>query len=121
MLEVVALHALDASAASLATDGSLSLSLRILDDDGKPVHFRRLELALLATVRAKPATTPNQPLQQVAQVAGTISFTAAEQAAPSFAKLVIANLASLDASSIELMVQATAYPGMVAAKTRLTT
>jgi len=120
-LEVVALHALDASAASLAADGSLSLSLRILDDDGKPVRFRRLELALLATVRAKPATTPNQPLQQVAQVAGTISFTAAEQAAPSFAKLVIANLASLDASSIELMVQATAYPGMVAAKTRLTT
>ena len=95
--------------------------MRILDDDGNAVRFRHFQLALLATVRAKPATTPNQPLQQVAQVAGTISFSAAEQAAPSFAKLVIANLASLDASSIELMVQATAYPGMVAAKTRLMT
>jgi uncharacterized phage protein gp47/JayE len=116
-IDVQALHALaipspTPSDTRLQADGTLSLTLRVLDEQGAALHFRDFQLALLATVRAKPTATPNQPLQQVAQVAGTVRFSNADEASPSFAKLVIEQLASLDPASIELVVQAAAYPGI---------
>ncbi|WP_300333814.1 baseplate J/gp47 family protein [Accumulibacter sp.] len=118
-LSVRSLHALHVSTASLAVDGRLTLSLRVTDDDGLALRFRNFQLALLATVRAKLASTPNQPLQQVAQVAGTVTLAAAEQATPVFATVLIANRASLDAASAEIVVQAAAYPGIVPASAHL--
>lgn len=118
-IRVRSLHALSISAASLAVDGTLTLSLRVLGDDGMALRFRNVQLALLATVRAKLATTPNQPLQQVAQVAGTATLVAAEQGTPAFAAVVIANRASLDAASVEVVVQAAAYPGIAPGSTHL--
>lgn len=118
-IAVRSLHALHISAASLAVDGKLTLSLRVMDDDGVALRLRNFQLALLATVRAKLVTTPNQPLQQVAQVAGTVTLVAAEQGTPAFAAVIIANRASLDAASVEVVVQAAAYPGIAPASVHL--
>jgi len=120
-IDVVPLQALAASSASLAGDGTLTVTVQGLADDGTPIQFRSFQLAVLATVRAKPKTTPNQPLQQVAQVTGTATFTGTDHAAPVFPKVVIPNLASLDATTIELGVQAAAYPGVTAGTTSLAT
>ena len=121
-ISVVPVRALVASNAHRAADGTLSVTLKALGDDGAPIKFRALQLAVLATVRAKPTATPNQPLQQVAQVTGTATFTAADHASPSFdSKMNIPNLASLDAGTIELVIQAGAYPGIQPGTTHLTT
>jgi uncharacterized phage protein gp47/JayE len=123
-IHVVPVQALAASSATLAGDGTLSVTIRALsvsDDDRTSIRFRNLQLAVLATVRAKPAATPNQPLQQVAQVTGTATFTATDHASPLFPKVTISNLASLDAATIELGVQAAAYPGILPGTTKLAT
>ncbi|EXI78788.1 MAG: hypothetical protein AW10_02778 [Candidatus Accumulibacter appositus] len=120
-IDVQALHRLAASSAGLANDGTLSLTLRVLNEDGGALRFRDFQLALLATVRARPTATPNQPLQQVAQVAGTVRFSNADAASPSFATLLIEQLASLDPASIELVVQAAAYPGIAPGTAALAT
>jgi hypothetical protein len=118
---VAPVHALAASAASLAGDGTLAVTVQALSDDGAPIGFRNFQLAVLATVQAKPAATPNQPLQQVAQVTGTATFTAADHASPLFPKLVIPNLSNLDAATIELAVHAAAYPGILPGTAHLAT
>jgi uncharacterized phage protein gp47/JayE len=120
-IKVVPVHALSASAASLAGDGTLSVNLQALDGDGTPIRFRSFQLAVLATVRAKPTAMPNQPLQQVAQVTAAATFTAADHTTPSFPKIVIPNLASLDKATIELAVQAAAYPGVLPGAAHLAT
>lgn len=120
-IDVVPVYALAASAASLAGDGTLSVTVQALADDGTPIQFRNIQLAVLATVRAKPKATPNQPLQQVAQVTGTATFTAADHASPSFPKVVIPNLSSLEPATIELGVQAAAYPGVLPGTAKLAT
>jgi len=120
-IDVVPVQALAASAAGLAGDGTLTVTVQALDEDGTPIQFRNLQLAILATVRGKPTTMPNQPLQQVAQVTGTAIFTGTDHASPSFPKVVIPNLSSLDAATIELGVQAAAYPGVLAGTTKLAT
>jgi uncharacterized phage protein gp47/JayE len=120
-IDVVPVHALAASAASLAGDGTLTVTVQALADDGGAIGFRGIQLAVLATVRAKPKTTPNQPLQQVAQVTGTATFTGTDHATPSFPKVVIPNLSSLDATTIELGIQAAAYPGVLPGTTPLAT
>ena len=99
--------------------GALVCTLRVLGDDGAPVAFRQFQLAVLAAVRGKPAATPNQPLQQVAQVSGTVTFTAANQALASFSALSIPGLAGLDVASLEVVVQAAAYPGVRAGSLHL--
>jgi uncharacterized phage protein gp47/JayE len=112
-LSVVPIHALAASTASLAGDGTLGLTLGAKDDTGAAITFRSLQLSVLATVRAKPAAAPNQPLQQVGQVTGTVTFTSTDHATPTFPKIVIPNLASLDKASMEVSIQAAAYPGVL--------
>jgi hypothetical protein len=120
-IDVVPVHALAASAAALAANGTLAVTVQALADDGTAIQFRNVQLAVLATIRAKPSATPNQPLQQVAQVTGTATFTAADHTAPAFPKLVIPNLASLDAATIEVTLQAAAYPGVLPGTTKLAT
>ena len=55
------------------------------------------------------------------QTTGTATFTATDRASPLFPKLVIPNLSSLDAVTIELVVQAAAYPGIRPGTTHLAT
>jgi uncharacterized phage protein gp47/JayE len=120
-LNVAPIHALAASAASLAGDGTLTVTVQMVDDDGLPIHFRNVQFAVLATIRAKPTATPNQPLQRVAQVSGTATFFAVDHTQPTFGKAVIANLESLDATTIEVVIQAAAYPGILPGTTSLAT
>jgi hypothetical protein len=120
-IAVVPLQALAVSEATLGPDGALTLKLRALDDTGAAIHFRNLRLAVLATIRGKPTVTPNQPVQQVAQVAGTAMFQDAEEATPEFPDVSIPNLGNLDADSLEISLQAAAYPGITAGTTLLGT
>jgi uncharacterized phage protein gp47/JayE len=120
-IKVVPVRALAVSAATLAADGTLSATVGAVDDNAGAISFRNFQFAILATVRGKPATTPNQPLQQVGQVVGTVSFANADHASPTFPKLAIPNLASLDPGSIEISVQAAAYPGVLAGTAALAT
>ncbi len=112
-LKIVPIQGLVASAASLAGDGTLTLTLGAKDDTGAAISFRNMQLSILATVRAKPSATPNQPLQQVGQVTGTVTLTNTDHATPTFPKIVIPNLASLDKPSMEVSIQAAAYPGIL--------
>jgi len=120
-IDVIPVHALAASGATRASDGTLTVTLGAVDDTGSAIHFRSFQLALLATVRAKPTSTPNQPLQQVAQVVGGVTFSNADHATPTFPKIPIPNLASLDAASIEVSLQSAAYPGILPGTTHLGT
>ena len=120
-IDVVPVRALTVSAASLAANGTLSVTVQARDEANAPIRFRSLQLAVRATVRAKPKTAPNQPLGQVAEVVGTATFTNADQAAPAFPKLVIPGLADLDATTIEVVVDAAAYPGIQRGSAHLAT
>ena len=102
-----------------AGSGALVCSLQLLGDDNTPVLLRQFQLAVTATVRGKPAATPNQPLVQVGQVNGTLTFSATDHALGAFAALTIPGLAGLDAASLELVVQAAAYPGVHAGSMHL--
>ena len=118
-LVVLPLQALAAGAATLKADGTLSCTLRVLGDDGAPVTFRHFQLAVTASVRGRPAAAPNQPLQQVAQAGATVVFAATDQAVASFPSLSIPGLAGLDAATLEVLVQAAAYPGLRGGGTHL--
>jgi uncharacterized phage protein gp47/JayE len=111
-IDVVPVRTLTASAASLATDGTLAVTVQARDEANLPIRFRNLQLAVRATVRAKPRTAPNQPLQQVAEAVGTATFTNSDSAVPAFPKVPVPGLADLDAASIEVVVEAAAYPGI---------
>jgi hypothetical protein len=121
-ISVLSLQALALSGTATLSQGSgaLSCTLQVLADGGMPVPLRQFQLAVVAAVRGKPAATPNQPLQQVAQVSGSVSFVATDHAVASFPALTIAGLAGLDIASLELVVQAAAYPGMRAGSLHLT-
>ena len=99
--------------------GALVCGVKLIGDDGLAVRFRQFQLALSAAVRGKPSATPNQPLQQVGQVSGTVTFTATDQALASFAALAIPGLAGLDMATLELVVSAAAYPGVQAGSSHL--
>lgn len=111
-IKVLPLQTLAAGAATLASGNTLACTVKLLDDGGVPVLLRGFELALTASVRGKPAATPNQPLQQVAQTSGKVVFANADSASASFAAITIPGLAGLDASTLEVLVQAAAYPGI---------
>jgi hypothetical protein len=81
--------------------------------------MRHFQLALRATIRGKPAATPNQPLQQVDQVSGTALFSGAATASATFDAVSIPGLATLDAASLEVLIEAAAYPGMRGGATAL--
>ena len=118
-ISVVALRTLVPSAATIKVNGVMACTLRLLGDDGTPVALRQLQLAVLASVRGKPSATPNQPLQQVAQVSGTVVFAAADQALITLPPLAIPGLAGLDPATLEVLVQAAAYPGLRGGSTHL--
>ena len=86
-IDVVPVLALAATAASLAADGTLAITVQARDEAGKPIRFRGVQIAVRVTVRAKPKTAPNQPLQQVAEAVGTATFTNSDSAAPAFPKV----------------------------------
>lgn len=119
-IDVLPLQTVEASAATLAGGGhTLACTVKLLDDTGTPVPLRNFELALTASVRGKPTATPNQPLQQVAQTSGSVTFTNADNAVASFAPITIPGLAGLDAATLEVLIQAAAYPGIRAGATQL--
>jgi len=118
-IQVVPVHALSMSAATLAANGTLAATVSALDDTNAAITFRGFQLAVLATIRARPSAAPNQPLQQVAQVAGTVTFTGVDHATPVFPTVVVPGLASLDATSIEVSIQAAAFPGILAGTAKL--
>ncbi len=113
-INVALLQALAVSGSATLSKGSGALvcNLQVLGDDGAPVVFRQFQLAVVATVRGKPAATPEQALQRVAQVSGTVSFTGTDHALASFSAVNLPGLAGLHVDSLELAVQAAAYPGM---------
>ncbi len=111
-INVRPLQALAASAASLTGEHALACTIKLLDDSGTAVRLRGLKLALTASVSGTPSATPNQPPQQVAQTSGSVSFTDADAATASFDPITIPGLAGLDAATLQLVVQAAAYPGI---------
>ncbi len=113
-IDIIPVPSLVVTAAHLALDGTLTTAVSLHDDSDTAISFENFELALLATIRGKPAATPNQPLQQVEQVVGTVTFTSASSAAPVFPAANITNLDTLDQTSMEISIQAAAYPGMSA-------
>ena len=119
-IEVVPVRALAATAASLTADGTLAVTVQARDEADQPIRFRSVQLAVRATVRAKPRTAPNQPLQQVAETVGTATFTNSDSAVPAFQKIPIPGLADLDPASIEVVIEAAAYPGIARGSQRLT-
>ena len=119
-IDVVPVRALAATAASLAADGTLAVTVQARDEANTPIRFRNFQLAVRATVRAKPKTAPNQPLQQVAEAVGTATFANSTSAAPAFPKVPVPGLADLDAPSIEIVVEAAAYPGIQRGSLHLT-
>ena len=117
---LLALAVMATPAPTISTgSGALSCKLQVKADDGAPVVFRQFQMAVVAAVRGKPSATPNQPLQQVGQVSGTVTFTATDQAMANFPALVIPGLAGLEAGSLELVVTAAAYPGVAAGSIHL--
>jgi uncharacterized phage protein gp47/JayE len=118
-IRVVPLQALTASAATLAGGRTISCTVKLLDDAGTPVVFRGLKLAITASVRGKPSATPNQPLQQVAQTSGSVTFANADSAVATLAPITIPGLSTLDAATLELLIQAAAYPGIRGGNTPL--
>jgi hypothetical protein len=118
-IAVVPLQSLSPSVAKLAGGATLTCTVKLLDDNGAPVPLRNFELALTASVRGKPSATPNQPLQQVGQTTGKVVFTNTDTASAQFAALTIPGLAGLDAATLEVLVQASAYPGMRGGSTPL--
>jgi uncharacterized phage protein gp47/JayE len=118
-ITVLPLQTLAPGAAKLTGGHTLSCTVKLLDDTGAPVTLRGLRLALLASVRGKPTATPNQPLQPVAQVSGSVTFNQANSASATFDAITIPGLAGLDAASLELLVQAAAYPGIRGGSTPL--
>ncbi|WP_157270361.1 baseplate J/gp47 family protein [Azohydromonas aeria] len=114
-IQVLPLQALSVSAAQLGAGGTLTCTVKLLDDGGAALKLLGLKLALMAAVRGRPSATPNQPLQQVAQTSGSVQFAGTDGAAATFAPLAIPNLDALDAATLELQVQAAAYPGIRAA------
>jgi len=119
-IDVVPVLALAATAASLAADGTLAIAVQARDEADKPIRFRSAQIAVRATVRAKPKTAPNQPLHQVAEAVGTATFTNSDNAAPAFPKVTVPGLADLDATSIEVVIEAAAYPGIQRSSLHLT-
>lgn len=111
-INVVALQALLPSNAHLTGGTALTCTLSLRNDSNAPVAMRHFQLALRATLRGKPSATPNQPLQQLAQVSGTALFNGAATASATFDAVAIPGLATLDAATLELLVEAAAYPGM---------
>jgi uncharacterized phage protein gp47/JayE len=118
-IEVVPLQALLPGNAKLAGDAALTCTLELRNDANAPVPMRHFQLALRATIRGKPAATPNQPLQQVDQVSGTALFSGAATASATFDAVSIPGLATLDAASLEVLIEAAAYPGMRGGATAL--
>lgn len=118
-ISVKALQSLAASAATLTAGKTLACMLELRDQAATPVPMRSFQLALTGVVRGKPAATPNQPLAQVAQVSGSVLFQASAQGVASFDLVTVPGLATLDPASLELLVQAAAYPGLHAGSTRL--
>lgn len=119
-ITVVPLLALDVSAATLKAGTTLTCTVKLLDDHAAAVPLRSVKLALSAAVRGRPAAAPNQPLAQVAQVAGSVQITAASQAKATFNAASIPSLAGLEAASLEVLVTAAAYPGLRAGSAHLT-
>ncbi len=119
-IDVVPVRALAATAASLAADGTLALTVQARDEADKPIRFRSIQLAVRATVRGKHKTAPNQPLQQVGEAVGTATFTNSDSAAPAFPKVAVPGLADLDAASLEVVIEAAAYPGIARGSLHLT-
>lgn len=111
-INVVPVQSLVVSAATLAADGTLTTTVNPQDDSGGNITFKNFELAVLATIRGKLSATPNQPLQQVAQVVGNVTFSSSDSGTPVFPTVSIANLDALDKSSMEISIQAAAYPGI---------
>jgi len=118
-ITVKALKSLAASAATLTAGKTLACQLGLRDEAAKPVPMRNFQLALTGVVRGKPSATPNQPLAQVAQVSGSVLFKAGAQGVASFDLVTVPGLATLDPASLELLVQAAAYPGLNAGSTGL--
>lgn len=104
------------------TSGALSCQLRLRDDSGAAVALRHLVFAVTAAVRGKPSSAPNQPLQQVVLMLGSVTFTGSAPTAASFTPLDAAgraSLAALDVATLELQVQAAAYAGILPGTTAL--
>jgi uncharacterized phage protein gp47/JayE len=119
-IQVTPLQALAVSAATLTGAGhTLACTVKLLDDAGAAVPLRSMHLALNASVRGKAAATPNQPLQQVAQTTGSVTFAGADGASASFDAITIPGLAGLDVATLEVLVQAAAYPGIKGGSTAL--
>jgi uncharacterized phage protein gp47/JayE len=118
-ISVLPLQTLAPAAATLSGGHTLACSVKLLDDTGAPVMLRGLKLALVASVRGKPTATPNQPLQPVAQASGSVTFNQSGSATASFDAITVPGLAGLDAASLELLVQAAAYPGIRGGSTPL--
>jgi uncharacterized phage protein gp47/JayE len=111
-MQVVPVQKITVSTATLTGGSTLNVSLGLADDTDSAIRFRDFDLALVATIRGKPSATPNQPLQQVAQVVGTALFSESDSATAVFPPVNIPNLDALDAASLEIVVQAAAYPGI---------
>lgn len=112
-MQTLSVRSLSITAAALLSGKTLNLTVRILDDGGAPIRFRKVEMALLATLRARHTAIPNEPLQQVAQVLGKVVFTATHSAAPVFPEVEIPGLAGLDLATMEVSVALAAYPGVL--------
>lgn len=108
------------NSASLAADQSLNTNVSLRDNNGANIHFKNFELAVLATIRAKPTATPNQPLQQVAQVVGNLVFSNSDAGVPVFPTISIPNLDALDKPSMRVTIVAAAYPSVAAGSAALT-
>jgi len=111
-ISVLPLQALAVSNAKLTGGNTLACTVAIRDDADLPVTLRNFKLALTVSVRGRPTAAPSQSLQQVGQTTGTVTFTNASSAAATFATISIPGLAGLEAASLQVMVQASAYPGM---------
>jgi len=118
-ISVFPVHALKSSNANLGADGTIKVTMSAVGEDGNSIQFRNFQLSILGIIRARPLATPNSPLQQVKQVTGTVAFKSSDHAVPSFEKADIPNLASLDPDTMELSIQAAAYPGILPGTTQL--
>ncbi|MFM2119493.1 MAG: hypothetical protein RL722_961 [Pseudomonadota bacterium] len=104
------------------SSGSLSCSLRLLDDQGAPVRFRQLSLSLTASVLGRPANAPSQEPGQIVQLSGSLTLTGTDTAAAVFTPLAAELRTKLDglaADQTRLLVQVPAYPGLQGASAAL--
>lgn len=120
-LVVEALDGFKVTGAYSAAQHRTSLTIRLIRADEVPVQFRSFKLNVTVVLRARRASTPDQPLQRICQVTADLQFTATDA--------VVLNIPDVDIKDapghpgfrlsadphdphVEFQVTATAYPAL---------